>query len=158
MPATSSCIPRTATTTPWDQDNETTWLDWSLAETNSEILRFFRMMIAFRKAHPSIGRSTGWASEVSWHGVGPVPDLAPSSHALAFHLRGGTVRGADLYVMINAYWQNLTFEIQAPRSWRRVVDTALSSPSDIVDVSAAPSLTEARYDGAGRSVIVLIGA
>ena len=61
---------------PWNQDNETTWLDWSLAETNADMLRFFRMMIAFRKAHRSIGRSVGWGIDVTWHGVGPVPDLS----------------------------------------------------------------------------------
>jgi glycogen operon protein len=142
---------------PWDQDNETTWLDWSLVETNSEVLRFFRTMIAFRKAHPAIGRSTGWASEVSWHGVGAEPDLAPSSHTLAFHLRGAAVGDADLYVMINAYWQDLTFEIQAPGRWRRIVDTALASPSDILDASAAPTIAGSRYDVSPRSVVILLG-
>jgi glycogen operon protein len=142
---------------PWNQDNETTWLDWSLVETNSDMLRFFRMMIAFRKAHPSIGRSTGWASEVSWHGVGAAPDLTSSSHTLAFHLRGGAVGDADLYVMINAYWQDLTFEIQAPGPWRRIVDTALPSPSDILDASAAPPVSGSRYDVSPRSVVILLG-
>ena len=142
---------------PWDQDNATTWLDWSLVETNREILRFFQMMIAFRKAHPSIGRSTGWASDISWHGTGPDPDLSPGSHTIAFHLRGAVLGDIDLYVMINAYWQNLTFEIQAPGQWRRIVDTALTTPSDIVEASAAPSVADRRYDVAGRSIVVLIG-
>lgn len=140
---------------PWNQDNQTTWLDWSLVETNREILRFFQMMIAFRKAHPSIGRSTGWASDISWHGIGPDPDLSPGSHTIAFHLRGAAVGDADLYVMINAYWQNLTFEIQAPGLWRRIADTALTAPLDIVEASAAPSLADRRYDVAGRSIVVL---
>lgn len=142
---------------PWNQDNETTWLDWALAETNREVLRFFRMMIAFRKAHPAIGRSTGWASDVSWHGVGPAPDMGPSSHTIAFHLRGRSVGDADLYVMINAYWQSLTFEIQAPGPWKRIVDTALAGPSDIVEAAAAQPIAEARYDVAGRSIVVLLG-
>ena len=73
---------------PWNQDNETTWLDWSLAEANADMVRFFAMMIAFRKAHPSIGRSTGWGADVTWHGVGADADLTPASHSLAFHLRG----------------------------------------------------------------------
>lgn len=142
---------------PWNQDNETTWLDWALAETNREVLRFFRMMITFRKAHPAIGRSTGWASDVSWRGVGPAPDMGPSSHTIAFHLRGRSVGDADLYVMINAYWQSLTFEIQAPGPWKRIVDTALAGPSDIVEAAAAQPIAEARYDVAGRSIVVLLG-
>lgn len=142
---------------PWNQDNETTWLDWSLTEANREVLRFFRMMIAFRKAHPSIGRSTGWASDMSWYGVGPAPDMGPPSHTIAFHLRGRSVGDADLYVMINACWQSLTFEIQAPGPWRRVVDTALASPSDIVEATAASPVSESRYEVAGRSIVVLLG-
>jgi isoamylase len=141
---------------PWDQDNETTWLDWSLTETNEEILRFFRMMIAFRKSRPSIGRSTGWTTDVRWHGVGVMPDLSPYSRALAFHLRDRSADAGDIYVMINAYWQNLTFEIQAAGRWSRVVDTALVSPSDIVVSAAALPVTQNRYDVAGRSIVVLI--
>jgi isoamylase len=140
---------------PWNQDNEITWLDWSLAEVNHELLRFFRMMIAFRKLHPSIGRSTGWAGDVSWHGIGPAPDLAPHSRSMAFYLRNRTGGNADLYVMINAYWDSLIFEIQAAGPWRRIVDTALASPSDIVEASAAPAVAS-RYDVAGRSIVVLL--
>jgi pullulanase/glycogen debranching enzyme len=36
---------------PWNQDNETTWLDWDLLQKNSDMFRFFKGMIAFRKAH-----------------------------------------------------------------------------------------------------------
>jgi isoamylase len=140
---------------PWNQDNETTWLDWSLAEANREILRFFRMMIAFRKSHPSIGRSTGWATDVRWHGVAAAPDLTPYSRSLAFHLRDQADGNGDLYVMINAYWESLTFEIQAAGPWRRIIDTALTSPSDIVEPAAAPPIVEQRYNVAARSVVVL---
>ncbi len=140
---------------PWNQDNEVTWLDWSLADANREVFRFFHMMIAFRKSHPTICRSTGWASDVSWHGVGSSPDLAPSSHSLAFHLRTETTADADLYVMINANWENLPFAIQAPGPWRRVIDTALASPADIVVQSAASPISDLQYDVAARSVVVL---
>src|SRR5678810_75990 len=37
---------------PYNQDNETTWLDWSLLETNQDMFRFFQRMIAFRKERP----------------------------------------------------------------------------------------------------------
>ncbi len=39
---------------PYNQDNETTWLDWRKLETHRDIFRFFQCMIAFRKAHRSI--------------------------------------------------------------------------------------------------------
>jgi len=45
---------------PYNQDNETTWLDWDLLARNRDVFRFFQRMIAFRKAHPSIGRGRFW--------------------------------------------------------------------------------------------------
>jgi isoamylase len=50
---------------PWNQDNETTWLDWGLLEKNRDIFRFIKGMIAFRKARPSLGRSRFWREDVS---------------------------------------------------------------------------------------------
>lgn len=140
---------------PWDQDNEITWLDWALADENTDILRFFRMMIAFRKAHPSLGRSTGWGSDVTWHGVDAVPDLSADSRSIAFHLRGAAVDDTDIYVMANAYWDDLVFTIQEDAPWVRVVDTSLPSPVDIVSVAEAPLVGKARCAVAARSVIVL---
>ncbi len=143
---------------PWDQDNETTWLDWARADENTDILRFFQMMIAFRKAHPSIGRSVGWGLDVTWHGVDPVPDLSPNSRSVAFHLRGASVGDTDIYVMANAYWDNLVFTIEEAGPWVRVVDTSLPSPLDIAEATEASPLGEARYAVAARSVVVLTAA
>ena len=51
---------------PWNQDNETTtWLDWDLLQKNSDMFRFFKGMIAFRKAHPSLARSRFWRENTS---------------------------------------------------------------------------------------------
>lgn len=139
---------------PYNQDNETTWLDWDLADVNADMVRFFRLMIAFRKAHPSLGRSTGWGADVSWYGAHGAPDLSPDSRSLAFLLRGGTVEDADIYVMMNAYWQPLTFDLTPGRQWRRIVDTSLASPDEIVADEAAPDV-DGPYTVAPRSVVVL---
>jgi isoamylase len=40
---------------PYNQDNEVTWLNWDLLTRNAEIFRFFKHMIAFRKAPPPSG-------------------------------------------------------------------------------------------------------
>src|SRR4029450_11419116 len=73
---------------PYNQDNEITWLDWARLEQNREVFRFFKLMIAFRKAHPSIGRATFWREDVTWHGVNGSVDLGSESRCLAYHLRG----------------------------------------------------------------------
>jgi isoamylase len=90
---------------PWNQDNETTWLDWDLLTKNSDIFRFFKGMIAFRKAHPSLGRSWFWREDVSWYGVDGQVDLGDWSHTVAFCLHGASQGDCDIYVMINAYWE-----------------------------------------------------
>jgi isoamylase len=110
----------------YNQDNETSWLDWGLLEKNAEMFAFFKKMIAFRKAHPTLCRSRFWRDDVTWHGVEYKPDLSHESRSLAFYLDGKSQNDADLYVMINSYWESLQFRVQhgQPHEWKRVIDTA----------------------------------
>ena len=115
------------------------------------------MMIAFRKAHPSIGRSRFWREDVQWYGVNGPADWSPSSRQLAYCLRGASQDDQDLYVMINGGTRSLEFAIQdAARSWRRIVDTALASPHDIEDEACAPPVDGDTYRVRPRSVVVLL--
>jgi isoamylase len=142
---------------PYNQDNEVTWLDWARLEQNREVFRFFKLMIAFRKAHPSIGRLTFWREDIRWFGPdGPV-DLGAESRCLAYFLDGESVGDADLYVMVNGHWEDRTFSVQkhARSGWRRVVDTAKPSPDDIVEPGKEPELESANCVIRARSVGVL---
>jgi len=142
---------------PYNQDNEITWLDWARREQNRDVFRFFKLMIAFRKAHPSIGRLTFWREDVKWFGAdGPV-DLGAESRCLAYFLDGESVGDDDLYVMINGHWEDRTFKVQeaAASGWRRVVDTTKPSPADIVEPGQEPKLDFANYPVRARSVVVL---
>jgi len=142
---------------PYNQDNEITWLNWARLQQNRDVFRFFKLMIAFRKAHPSIGRPTFWREDVTWHGAeGPV-DLGPESRCLAYMLRGESIGDDDLYVMINAHWEDRNFVVQQGDSsgWRRVLDTARPSPEDIVEPGNEPRLKSAGYTVRARSVVVL---
>jgi isoamylase len=47
----------------YNQDNATSWLNWSLRAQNAGMYRFFKLMVGFRKAHPSLARSRFWGSE-----------------------------------------------------------------------------------------------
>lgn len=143
---------------PYNQDNETTWLDWDRLRTNQDIFRFFKLAIAFRKAHPSLSRSRFWREDVRWYGVGPEPDLAYASHSLALCLHGASEDDRDLYVMINAYWEPLVFRIQegAASEWQRVVDTAAASPDDFHVPGAETPLDSLDYRLQPRSTVVLI--
>jgi len=141
---------------PYNQDNEIGWLNWRQLQSNQDIFRFFKSMIAFRKAHPTLCRSRFWREDVCWYGVGPVADLSYDSRSLAFCLHGGSQRDDDIYVMINAYWEELEFQIQegAAHEWMRIVDTARASPEDFSH-SGVP-LEQARYRAAPRSIVVLL--
>jgi glycogen operon protein len=142
---------------PYNQDNETTWLDWDLLQRNRDVFRFFKTMIAFRKTHPSIARSGFWRRDVAWYGVAGGPDFGPESRSLACCLRGASQGDDDLYVMVNAYWQPLGFHIQegAPGEWLRAIDTALPSPNDIAEPGSEPAVPALEYSVGPRSVVVL---
>ena len=141
---------------PYNQDNATGWLDWSQLQSNRDIFRFFKKMIAFRKSHPTLGRSRFWREDVSWYGAGEKADLSYDSRSLAFCLHGASQNDDDIYVMINAYWEALDFHVQEGRApeWLRIVDTSLPSPEDFSE--RGENLQVASYRVAPRSIVVLL--
>ena len=143
---------------PYNQDNETTWLDWDLLKKNRDIFLFFKNMIAFRKAHPSLCRSRFWRGEVSWYGVEHNIDLSHDSRSLAFCLHGASQQDDDIYAMINTDQRDLQFRIQEgqARDWRRVVDTSLSVPSDFAEKGKEEVLQNLNYTVRARSVVIMI--
>ncbi|HKB14930.1 MAG TPA: glycogen-debranching protein, partial [Planctomycetota bacterium] len=144
---------------PYNQDNETTWLDWGLLERNREMFRFFQRMIAFRKARRSIGRSRFWREDVRWYGAAGEPDLSHGSRSLAWRLGGARFDEADLYAMVNASHEPLAFHVQegAAGDWRRVLDTSLPSPEDIVEEEEGAPLASLDVEVGPRSVVVVSG-
>jgi glycogen operon protein len=160
----------------WCQDNDTSWVDWSLAETNADFLRFVKMLIAMRKRHPALRRRAFFhgtliephlAPDILWHGVEPYhPDFSPGSRTLAYCLDGRQTGrpeeppDRDFYVAMNAWQERVDFRIPhspSGRPWRRLIDTVLPSPRDIVELDAGPPVPEqGSYPVAGRSLLVLV--
>ena len=141
---------------PYNQDNETGWLDWSQLQTNRDVFLFFKNMIAFRKRHPSLCRSRFWREDVNWYGSAGKADLSYDSHGLAFCLHGASQDDDDIYVMINAYWEKVDFRVQegTAQEWMRIVDTALPSPDDFSE--RGEPLQALTHSVAPRSVVVLV--
>jgi glycogen operon protein len=141
------------------QDNEISWVDWSLAEKNASLVRFTRMMIALRKKYFVLTREQ-FVSRVTWHGtkVGE-PDWTGQKRILAFQLRGGAGQ-PDLCVLFNAHWEWQKFELPphgGPGGWRRLVDTNLPGPDDIVEIKdAVPLCPPDQYVAAPRSAVILV--
>lgn len=157
----------------WCQDNEVSWVDWSLADSRADFLRFTRMLIALRKRHPILrrrdffrgsGPSGDWLPDVIWHGVEPCePDFSPGSRTLAFCLDGsmtGREPDRDFYVACNAWQEAISFHIpQAPsgRRWRRVIDTMLPPPLEILSLDDGPTVpANSHYVVGPYSMVVLI--
>jgi len=157
-------------------DSELTWLNWDLLEQNRDLLRFFKHMIAFRKAHPVLrGREhfsnhdyagTGYA-DITWHGTRAwQADWGYGSRAIAFMLSGAHARQTrqpddDIYVAMNMFWEPLEFELPAPtgiKKWRLAVNTYHKSPKDIHRLGREPRLNNQKCITLGpRTVVVLVG-
>jgi glycogen operon protein len=140
---------------PYNQDNELTWLDWDRLDSHRDLFAFTKGMIALRKARRSIARSRYWREDVRWFGTSGAPDEGPWSHSVAWWLSGQRYGEGDLYVLVNAYWEPLDFDIQVPGIWRRIVDTALPSASGMRDVGQAPLVGDEPVTVAPRSIVVL---
>ena len=149
------------------QDNEISWLDWRMAESNAGLLRFFQLMIAFRKRCDLLRRSTFELNgengfHITWHGTKRVkPDWGYESRTLAMQLSQLHDDGSrdDIHFIANAYSGNLDFELPqiGEREWFRLVDTALASPQDIAeDGQEFPLLSQESYSVKGRSVAIFV--
>ncbi len=141
------------------QDNEISWVDWTLLKKNAGLTRFTRMMIALRKNYFTLSREQ-FVDRVDWHGVKVgEPDWTGHSRTLAFHLRRGHAH-PDLYVIFNSHWESQHFKLPMCHGhWKRLVDTSLSSPEDIVEEREAVVLKPSdHYIMSPRSAVILLGS
>jgi isoamylase len=142
------------------QDNEISWYDWRLLNRNLELFRFTRELIAFRKAHPFLSREEFYTpEEMSWfNGAGNYPDWNAPEPVLGCLVRDLKDAGHTLCLLANAGQKPVEFPIPPPppgRFWRRVIDTAGTSGTDIVAPEAARKVSEARMKLADHSLAVL---
>ena len=114
------------------QDNETSWVDWSLGERYRELVRFARQVFAFRRAHAVLRREAFYSDrDIQWFDPsGRSPDwLDPNQKRLACWVHGQA--GPDLYLMFNADTDPASFvlpELERSGRWRLAIDTAQPSP------------------------------
>jgi isoamylase len=147
------------------QDNEIGWLDWNLATTHADILRFVKQLIRLRLSFESAQENERLSlaeflhhAEIRWHGMRlNYPDWGDDSHSLAVTLK--SYKGKRLrHFILNAYWEALEFELPPPaegNTWHRLIDTALKPPFDIADAVSASQIDQASYLVQPRSVVLL---
>lgn len=135
----------------YNQDNKTSWLDWSRKDAHADVWQFFKDMIAFRKGHPSLGRSRFWRGDIRWHGLDGGINWDEPSRSFAFYLDGERVNDDDLYVMINMDDEAHDYVVQEPGKWAQGIDTAAE-----VRREGGVRLPKVRVDG--KSIVVLVRA
>jgi glycogen operon protein len=155
----------------WCQDNELSWFDWRLTERHSDMLRFTRELIAFRRRHPTLWRRrflTGQPeaphgrADVAWHGlaldVPPWADpAADAARVLAFTLAGCAPGEEDLHVILNfgTADQQLPLPARTGPRWHLALDTAAATPGDLRPRAEQSPWPDATVGVRAGSVVVL---
>jgi len=150
------------------QDNELSWLNWDKAKDNADVLHFVQQMIRLRKRHPALMRRnflTGRKMEdkdmadISWHGLEvdqPPRWDDPNTRILAFTLAALGKDEPDLHAIMNM--SDSKHNLQLPevegKSWCLAVDTAQTSPKDIIEPSEQKALSRPWYTVEPHSIVV----
>ena len=131
----------------WCQDNEKSWIDWSLLEKNPDLHRFFKNCIHLRKKYKifrlerffSPLREKGAShsnSTIRWQYLEPgTQNWDDDCHGLAFHLHDEEEEETiDFFLMINNSSETLGFTPPKPsgkrRAWFPLIDTSKEPPDD----------------------------
>jgi glycogen operon protein len=155
------------------QDGPLTWFDWS--DLDDDLLAFSRRLIALRRSHPVFRRRRfllgADADELQWFTPAGSRFTAsewqdPDARSLALYLDGADAPdraedGTDLLdddflLLVNAWWEPLSFVVPATRSgqvWVKEIDTfdpEIGLPAD--KMTAGEAVT-----AGPRSVVVLRG-
>ena len=148
---------------PYCQDNEISWLDWTLLETNRDLFDFFRYMIAFRQKHTVIRKdlqpAPGGFPCTSIHGLTPwLPDYTPESRTICIMYAGYDPEKQTediVYLAVNPYWRTLELTLPglpAGKSWHIAVNTGDPAHLTFPDENM-PEIKNTVLLG-GRSVII----
>lgn len=97
------------------QDNEISWIDWSLLKKNKELFEFFKFMIAYRKKHPVIRKKLDNAvcgmEGMHAHDVNADRmEVSQNAKTLAVSFAGYDRKKCKddlVYVAVNAYWEKV---------------------------------------------------
>jgi isoamylase len=94
---------------PYNLDNEVTHVDWDRAVEWRELTEYVQSLTSLRRRHPM--------AQFKFYGVDKQIDEGFLSHSLAWC-------SGDLYVMVNAWWEPLTFGLHEPGTWKIALATA----------------------------------
>ncbi len=145
------------------QDNEISWLDWSLLEKNRDYYDFYRHVIAFRKAHLCISRTLEPAScglpDIMVNGGDPafhdITDQTKTLGILYAGKRPDTGEDDVVYMVVNSFWEDTTVhipDIGIGEHLELVIDTAGRNLPQFITKEPVP--VGGTIVASGRSVLV----
>jgi glycogen operon protein len=156
------------------QDNEISWLDWSLLDINREIFEFTKNMIRFRKDHPLLrlnkfftGKKTDdlTTEDISWHGTKiSKPEWEKGKPFIAALLNGEYAKtpssngDSDFFMIFNSTFEDLDFQIPnspSGRKWKISINTEADTGKDINFDDNNPYYTSSMINVKHKSAIVL---
>lgn len=168
---------------PYCQDNEITWLNWNLLETNKGIFVFLQELIKIRKQHPILHRTDSLRSmdyiscgfpDISFHSVKAWRhDSSYYNRMLGIMLSGKYVfinrkeNDCSFYLIFNMHWEKHHFDLpylSLGMKWYSLLNTEIDSTvlkNDINENEAideiVPISNQKQIELAARSIVVLIG-
>jgi isoamylase len=148
------------------QNNALSWFDWQAVDIQADLWCFVRRLIDFNKRLALFRQEkllevayTSLEPHLSWHGTRlSKPDWSEDSHSLAFSLRHPK-KNEYLHVMLNAYWEPLTFELPPlgkGERWQRAIDTALQLSEAVCPLDGTVPIEGDTYRVRPHSSVVLI--
>ena len=151
-------------------------MNWSLQQKNTDLTRFVRSLIQFRKNQPTVRRKTfltgvpnskGWA-DVSWYSaLGTAVDWHSSELPIICLLAApngehSDAGGRDVLLMLNSSSAGCRFMIPTiarSRNWQLFIDTSLDSPKDIhPDLDGPPLPDNGSYTLPQKAMAVYIAS
>lgn len=150
---------------PYCQDNEISWLDWTLLDKHRELFDFCSYMIHFRHKHHSVqGHLTPCECglpDISLHGIYPNEGQYDKDSKIVCAMFAGydKTRGCDdiVYLAVNPYWESVEItlpDIPEGYLWRMAVNTGIPGRQSFYQDAEMPAITGPVLLGA-RSVIVM---
>ena len=160
------------------QDNELSWVDWDLAEDQTELLTFTQRVVRLRREHPVFRRRRFFAGSADHGGESDIGDIAwfrpdgahmdEASWATGFaksvmvflngaaipetDTRGNPIVDDSFLLLFNAHYEDIDFVLPEQiygLQWTSVIDTATP------DITPVPLGAGATVRAGARSILVL---
>jgi glycogen operon protein len=153
----------------WCQDNELSWVDWSLAAQNEELREFTRRLLALRREHPIFHRTQFLNGEGSPSGLPDAWWFRPDgrrmtaadwqntgAHVLGVFLngrgigvdeQGEPVVDSSFILLLNAHYEDVTFTLPARRfgpRWQVELSTAYPHAPAVVLTARGSAIVTSR--------------